>query len=192
MLLALGVLGALHAQTSVRDQASALILGESYFSITAGYQDLDGHRDIHDGEFELNLPVVACLDSVFRYGYAFERGHLRHSIQDAEFGLNAWVPISSALRAFAGADIGYIWGDLVRKNDWYGRFRAGAECAIGSRLGLLAWAGWTDGRDKHIPDTWSGHAQVNCRITTNLALTAKVGWLETDDMTYGVGVLLRF
>jgi hypothetical protein len=193
MLFVLGATCALHAQTSTsaRDN-SALILGESYLGATAGYQDLTGHPAIYDGRIDLNLPLFTSLDATFRYGYAFEKSRIRHSIQDGEVGLTAWAPVASALRAFVGGDVGYTWGDLVRKNDWYGRARAGVECGLGSRLGLLAWAGWTDGFNKNIPKTWSGNAQLNYRLTSDLMLTAKVGWRERGDMTYGAGILLRF
>jgi hypothetical protein len=193
MLTVLGATGVLHAQTGTNARNdSALILGESYLAVTTDYQDLTGRPAIYDGRIALNLPLVTSLDATFRYGYAFEKSHIRHSIQDAEFGLTAWAPVASSLRAFIGGDAGYTWGDLVRKNDWYGRARAGVECGLGSRLGLLAWAGWTDGFNKNIPETWSGNAQLNYRLTSDLMLTAKVGWRERGDMTYGAGVLLRF
>ncbi|EIQ02125.1 hypothetical protein OpiT1DRAFT_00705 [Opitutaceae bacterium TAV1] len=190
-LLALAMAGALHAQTITKSNTASLF-GQRYVSADAEYYDIDGLNSVYGGALGFNLPITTDLDALFRYSYSWEDGHTSREVQTAEAGLNTWFDVAPNLRAFAGADLGYTWGDAVSKDDWYGRLRAGAEYTIGSSISLLAYAAWSDGLDKHIPSLWSGTGQASYWFTRDLAATARISWLEGGDLAYSLGALFKF
>lgn len=173
------------------------LLGQTYAGLTYSYVNLDTSPvNAASYGFEYNQPLNAGFDANFNYDWtqsgpvAGDRAHE----QQLAATLRAFSSRQAWIRPYVEAGIGYDWLRYAGSKDHSFVWIAGAgiEFQAAAALTVTPFVRYERANSYADPDEFSYGVKANYWLTKQWALTGAVSRNDSQDMTYRVGVNVRF
>lgn len=204
ILLAAAALGLTASIARAADTAPAApatesigLLGQTYAGLTYSYINLNSSPvNAESFGFEYNQPLNTGFDAVFHYDRAqtgVVLGDRAHE-QNLDLALRAFSLSQSWGKPYVEAGVGYDWTKYAGVKDHSYNWIAGAgvEFQALPSLTITPFVRWVraTGYDDHNQVNYG--VKANYWVTKQWALTAGIDRNDDKDMTYKVGVNVRF
>jgi opacity protein-like surface antigen len=182
-------------------------LGERFIGIGYTQVDFDGDflEDGKGGTLHINMPLTKTVDLSASYSFMSSEtptGLSAGSTYDVDakeaFFSASFYFVGSKAKPYLRPGIGWAKAEAqgsgirVDEDEAVYDVEAGVEVPVGDRVAITPFVGWSDAFDSDYEGTFRYGVMADIDVTKSLGVVLGVTGDDDDDITYGIGALIRF
>jgi opacity protein-like surface antigen len=173
------------------------VLGHNLANFSISYIDIDDSSvDATAYNLTLNQGLRTGLDTLFEYNYlrSEKTGAGRITEHKVNFGGRAYTNYNG-FKPFVDGGIGWAWLKApfgLSENSFLAFASVGAEFQATPELTITPSVRYWYAAKSSFSDTWDFSVKANYWVTEKIAITAKLGMDDDQNIEYGLGFNYRF